>query len=258
MTEEPALNAPQESRGLSETRASAGKKDAYGSSALTGVLAEGIRLYRLKRWELALAELRKINKERFTHEEILEVDYYLGLCYTKLERYDDALLYLEQVVTTGHDILRTYQCRMMLAYIYVITKRTKMAEFELKRLAKSGFESAQLYCTLAYATWVQRRHKQAVEYYEKALDIDGNNTTALNGLGYILVDMNIDLIRGLRCCKKAVDMKPKNAAYLDSLGWAYFKNRDFLEARTWLRRARDAAPEEKLIAEHLRMVMGER
>ena len=33
----------------------------------------------------------------------MELAYYLGLCYSKLKRYDDALLYLEQVVTASYD-----------------------------------------------------------------------------------------------------------------------------------------------------------
>ena len=223
-----------------------------------GNLIEGIRLYRLKRWEFALAELLAVNTERFTPEENLELAYYLGLCYTKLERYDDALLYLEQVVTSGQDLLRTYQCRMTLAYIYVVTKRSKMAEFELRLLARNGFESAQLYTTLAFAAWTQKHYKQSVEYYEKALDLDGKNATALNGLGFVLVDAGMDLLRGLRCCKKAVDLKPQNPAYLDSLGWAYFKNGELLEARTWLRRAMDAGSELKEIEEHYKIVTGEK
>jgi len=251
MTEE------SETKNTEGSKSSQENKESLNSAVLNGAMAEGVRLYKLKRWELALAELRSIKTERFTPQEHVELSYYLGLCYTKLERYDDALLYLEQVVTSDHDLLRIYQCRMTLAYIYVITKRSKMAEFELKRLASSGFESAQLYCTLAYAAWIQKHYKQAVDYYEKALDIDGKSTTALNGLGYILADTDMDLIRGLRCCKKAVDSRPKNAAYLDSLGWAYFKNGELLEARTWLRRALDAAPNEKLIKEHFRLVMGE-
>ena len=233
-------------------------KASAESKASAGSLTEGIRLYRLKRWDLALAELLRIKTDRFTLDEDTELAYYLGLCYTKLERYDEALLFLEQVVTSGQDPLRIYQCRMTLAYIYMITKRSRMAEFELKRLSNKGFESAQLFAALAYAAWTQKQYKQAIDYYEKALDIDGKNTTALNGLGYVLVDTDADLSRGLRCCKKAVDLRPQNPAYLDSLGWAYFKNGELLEARTWLRRALDAAPERKEIKEHLHTVTGER
>ena len=217
---------------------------------------EGIRLFKMKRWDKALQEFLQVDAERLAEKETIELAYFLGLCYTKLSRYDDALLYLEQVVTAGSDPLRTYQCRMTLAYIYVVTKRAKLAEFELGRLTNSGFESPQIYSALSYAAWSQKNSEKAVEFYEKALELDENNTTALNGLGFILVDTDMDLYRGLRYCKRAVDMRPQNGAYLDSLGWAYYKNGEIPEARTWLRRALEAAPQQKEIKEHIRVVMG--
>jgi tetratricopeptide (TPR) repeat protein len=220
-------------------------------------LQEGIRLFRLKRWEPALQELLQVNTEEFDAGENTELAYFLGLCYTKLERYEEALLYLEQVVTAGQDPLRVYQCRMILAYIYVITKRARLAEFELKRLIDRGFESVQIYTTLAYAAWCQKQYKQAVAFYEQALELDKDNPTAMNGLGYVLVDANLDIPRGLRFCRKAVDRKPQSAAYLDSLGWAYFKNGEVQEARVWLRRALDIAPHHPEIRSHMRVVVGD-
>jgi Flp pilus assembly protein TadD len=53
-----------------------------------------------------------------------------------------------------------------------------------------------------------------------------------------------------------VEIKPQNPAYLDSLGWAYYKSGDVKEARVWLKRAFDAAPNEKEIKEHLKIVTG--
>ncbi|MHC6204717.1 tetratricopeptide repeat protein [Breznakiellaceae bacterium SP9] len=223
----------------------------------TGTLKEGIRLFRLKRWELALNELLMVNTEKFDADDRSEYAYYLGLCYTKLNKYEDALMFLEQVVTAGLQPLRVYQCRLALAYIYIMTKRSKMAEFELNRLVSSGFESAQLYTTLAYAACNQKQEKRAIELYEKALDLDENNTTAMNGLGFLLVDTDTDLVRGLRLCKRAVDRNPNSAAYLDSLGWAYFKAGEILEARTWLRRALDIVPRDPDIKSHMRSVMGD-
>jgi tetratricopeptide (TPR) repeat protein len=223
-----------------------------------GALQEGKRLFSLKRWEMALHELLEVNTESATAEETTELAYYLGLCFTKLGRYDDALLYLEQVITASTEPLILYQCRLTLAYIYAVTKRSKMAEFELKQLIKNGFESAQIYTTLAYAAWTQKLHDQAVEFYEKALKLDENNTTALNGIGFILVDTDQDIHRGMRLCKKAVDRKPKNAAYLDSLGWAYFKLGDSSEARAWIRRALEMAPHEPQIRAHMRVLVGEK
>ena len=232
-------------------------EEAQGKADPGGKLREGIRLFRMKRWELSLRELLLIKDEQFSDEDQTELAYYLGLCYTKLERYDDALLYLEKVAASGRDVLRSYQCGLTLAYIYAVTNRSKMAEFEIKRLQHNGFESAQLYNTLAYAAWTQKRYEHAIEFYEKALDLDENNATALNSMGYILADAGIDVIRGLRLCRKAVDRKPQSPAYLDSLGWACYKNGKTGEAKAWLRRALDLAPQEQEIREHFRRVTGE-
>ena len=147
---------------------------------------------------------------------------------------------------------------MTLAYIYVITKRIRMAEYELNRLQHSGFESPLLYNTLAYAAWAQKRHKNALELYEKTLDIDSNNATAMNSMGFILADTGKDIMRALRLCRRAVDFKPQSAVYLDSLGWAYYKSGDILEARTWLRRALEIAPDEEEIKKHFKIVSGAR
>jgi tetratricopeptide (TPR) repeat protein len=219
-------------------------------------LKEGVRLFHLKRWEGALRELLLVNADDLSGEQRAELAYYLGLCCAKLERFDEALLYLDQVVTAGGNLLRVYQCRMTLAYIYVKTGRAKMAEFELKRLRKSGFESPPIYNTLAYAAYTQKRYHDAVEYYEKSLELDKNNTTALNSMGYILADTGLDSAKGLRYCLKAVEHRPKNAAYLDSLGWAYYKCGKLSEARNLLRKAIDLAPREKEIREHYRIVTG--
>lgn len=223
---------------------------------MAGSLQTGIRLYRSKRWDAALKEFLQVDTSRFDEEDNAELAYYLGLCYTKLEQFDDALLYLEQVVTGAADPLRSYQCRMTLAYIYSVTGRSKLAEFELKRLLEKGFESVQIYSAMAYAAYSQKRYDDAIEWYQKALDLDRDNPTALNGLGYILADTEQDIRKGLVLCKRAVEKKPQNPAYMDSLGWAYFKNGELLEARTWIRRALDLLPRHPEIMSHMRIVLG--
>jgi tetratricopeptide (TPR) repeat protein len=104
-------------------------------------IQEGIQLFRMKDWGRALNAFLSKDTVGFNSDEKIELAYYLGLCYTKLDQYEEALIYLEQVVTSASDILRVFQCRMTLAYIYVKTKRIKMAEYELKRLKNSGLES---------------------------------------------------------------------------------------------------------------------
>jgi len=219
-------------------------------------LNEGKRLFHIKRWQDALKEFQKIDEDKAEPSIQAELAYYLGLCYTKLDHFNEAGFYLEKVVASGNNPLRTYQCRMTLALIYLRTNRAKMAEFELKRIKSSGFASAPMYNAMAYAAFLQKRYRQAIDYYEKTLEIDKNNATAINSMGYILADRGFDNIRGLMLCRKAVEIRPKNAAYLDSLGWAYYKCGEITEARDWLKKAMDSAPKENEIREHLRIVMG--
>jgi len=220
-------------------------------------LHEGKRLFHMKRWENALKEFQLVEADKVDASEQAELAYYMGLCNTKLERYDEAVLYLEQVVTTSHDPLRAYQCRMTLALIYIRTNRAKMAEFELKRLKNAGFESAPMYNAMAYAAYTQKRYRQAIDYYEKTLELDSKNATAMNSMGYILADRGFDTMKGLALCRKALDIRPRSAAYMDSLGWAYYKCGEMAEARSWLQKARDSAPKENEILEHFRIVTGE-
>jgi tetratricopeptide (TPR) repeat protein len=217
-------------------------------------LKKGMRLYRIKRWENALEEFQLVETEHFNNEERAELAYYLGLCYTKLDRFDEALQCFEQVLALSNSPLWTYQCRLILAYIYIITGRAAMAENELKTLETGGLESAMLYNTLAYTEYVQKNYIGAIEWYEKALDIERDNLTALNSLGYILADTGMDTQKGLRLCRKAVEKNSQNAAYLDSLGWALYRCGKLTDARNWLRRALEIAPQEKDIKEHFRIV----
>jgi tetratricopeptide (TPR) repeat protein len=234
----------------------AGKADEASLLASEGDtrFKKGLRLFHTKRWEKALDEFLMVDAEKISRDEQAELAYYMGLCCTKMERYEEALPYFEQVIGIESGPMRVYQCRMILAYIYITTGRAKMAEAELNRLQGSGLESVMLYNTLAYSAYLQKNFLGAIEFYEKALDLDQDNTTALNSLGYVLADTGLDKIKGLRLCRKAVEKNSQNAAYLDSVGWACYRCGKLTEARTWLRKAKDIAPHEKEIAEHFKIV----
>ncbi len=58
-----------------------------------------------------------------------------------------------------------------------------------------------------------------------------------NDLGYTLIDRGLQLQRATRLVRFATAEDPLNPAYLDSLGWAYYKAGDFSQARHFLGRA---------------------
>ncbi len=214
-------------------------------------MTQGVRLYRQRKFQEALEALLETEVEQ---QDYAELSYYLGLCYTQLGQYDEALLYLEQVVSSDLSFPHLYQSRMILGYIYAITGRSRLAEFEFARLLEDGYESPAVYAALAYANHDQGKVAPAIANLEKALELDPDNANAKNSLGYILADQGIKVDRALKFCVAAVERSPENAAYLDSLGWAQYQSGRVREAADTLRRAQMLAPTNRVIAEHLNEV----
>jgi Flp pilus assembly protein TadD len=212
---------------------------------------EASRLVAARDWLGALAALREVEPEA---DNQFEIAYLFGLCHTRLGNWDSALLYLEQVVTGGLEAGREGQCRMALAYVYTVTGRHKLAEYELKRLQESGFESVQVYSFLGYTSWAQDRIEESLGWYARALELDSENANALNGMGYILACEGKEGARALTFCRKAVDKNPDNPAYRDSLAWAYFRLGFLDEARTHIRVALSLAPGSGTIREHAKTI----
>ena len=88
------------------------------------LISQGILLYKTGKYTEALHFFQSLSADQAND---LDVIYFIGLCYMKLKRYEEALLYLEQIVTTipRDDIQqeRILQCRLVLAIIYATTGR---------------------------------------------------------------------------------------------------------------------------------------
>ena len=69
----------------------------------------------------------------------------------------------------------------------------------------------------------QKRYSDAEQEFRKVIASDPQNAQALNYLGYMLADQNTKLEEAFNLIKRAVDIDPANGAFLDSLGWAYFR-----------------------------------
>jgi tetratricopeptide (TPR) repeat protein len=215
-------------------------------------LERAVKLYHAHRFDQALAELHALEGESGENPEI---DYYVGLTLTQLGKHEEALLSLEKVVNSNFSFLHIMQARMVLGYVYSVTGRFRLAEFEFTKVNEMGLQSSQALAALGYVYYAQRKIPESIDTLKKALEIEPRNPNALNSLGFIYAEEKIDIGRAIILCKQAVDMAPRNAAYLDSLGWAYFRQGNLHEARVHFRRALDQAPGNKEIVSHMRMCM---
>jgi tetratricopeptide (TPR) repeat protein len=93
--------------------------------------------------------------------------------------------------------------------------------------------------------------QKSLEKMRAVLDINPDNANALNFIGYTLADKGLDNSEAERLVSRALELKPDQGAYLDSLGWVYFRRGDYGRAVEWLEKASAAAPGEPTIDEHL-------
>jgi tetratricopeptide (TPR) repeat protein len=80
-------------------------------------------------------------------------------------------------------------------------------------------------------------YAEAARAFEKCLELSPDFDEAMNYLGYMWADRGENLDKALALLEKAVKKEPENAAYLDSLGWVYFRLKRLPEALEYISKA---------------------
>ena len=146
------------------------------------------------------------------------------------------------------------EAQVSLSQIYARLKRWQEAEDVLTNLQKQVTrpEEKQYVLFVLGATYEREKKLDLAEQtFRKVLQQDPGSAGALNYLGYMMADHNKNLEESLGMIKKAVELEPENAAYLDSLGWAYFKLGNYDLAEQNLRRAMERNPNDATMHDHL-------
>ncbi|MEJ5165650.1 MAG: tetratricopeptide repeat protein [Thermoanaerobaculia bacterium] len=90
-----------------------------------------------------------------------------------------------------------------------------------------------------------------VSEMEEVLKKDKEDAHSLNLLGYFLIEKNQKLDEAISYIQKAIELQPYNGAFLDSLGWGYYKKGDYEKAYKYLRQANYLQPYSGTILSHL-------
>ena len=78
---------------------------------------------------------------------------------------------------------------------------------------------------------------KAFECYERALELDPANSSALNNYAYFLAQRGENLDRAERMAALAVKYEPDNANFVDTYAWVYFAKKDYKMAMLYIKRA---------------------
>ncbi len=97
----------------------------------------------------------------------------------------------------------------------------------------------------------QKFYDRAEVEFKKALDVNPRNAPVLNYYGYMLGDLGIRLDEAEALVQRALKEEPHSGAYLDSLGWIYFRENKLPEAEATLRKAVERESHDATIRAHL-------
>ena len=164
----------------------------------------GISLGRQGQWEDALAQyetaaaLDSAYSPTFLH---------WGIALEELERWEAALEKLAQAVALANDKSRV---------LFYLGSCYEQASSKLGR---------------------DEYFDRAVETFQRLLEIEPNDAYALNYLGYMYADKGVRLTEAVALLEQAIALVPDNSAFLDSIGWAYFRLGELAQAEDYLQQA---------------------
>lgn len=141
-------------------------------------------------------------------------------------------------------------------YVLGATLYSKENKFlEAIDFLKEGYSKHQDQLQLLFLIGVYQEKAQKINDCLKTMKQvvlkDPNFSPALNFLGYIWADLGIKLDLAQSLIERALSIKPNDGFYLDSLGWVYFKKKEYEKALEVLEKASKIEPEEGVILEHI-------
>ncbi len=168
---------------------------------------------------------------------------------------DQAVADIRSMIKGGPEDRDIY---VRLGIIYTRAKRWNDAAEALNKaeqLSAKADDKSYVYFLRGDLYQRQKMFDQADTEFRKVLAVsspnDPQSAATLNYLGYMNADRGVKLDESLNFIKQAVAFDPNNGAYLDSLGWAYFKLAKYDLAEDNLNKAAVHMSYDPTVQEHL-------
>ena len=150
------------------------------------------------------------------------------------KQYDAAIAFLQ---SAARRFPRSQEIAMTLANVQEVDGKVTDAIKTLRTFIHDNGETPDRLYSLSHLYSAANDDDDSVAALQQVLTLMPSHTGANNDLGFFWTDQGIHLDDAEPMMKKALDNEPNNSAFLDSLGWLYYKQGKFAEALTFLERA---------------------
>lgn len=96
-----------------------------------------------------------------------------------------------------------------------------------------------------------KQWRRAEADFQKALEFEPDDPFVLNYLAYSWIEQGVNLERAKAMVERAVQARPNDGFMIDSVGWVFYRLRDYPRAVRELERAIELVPHDPTINEHL-------
>jgi len=141
-----------------------------------------------------------------------------------------------------------------IAQVYERARRYREAEQSVRAaeaIAGAPRDNEMTWFLLGAIYERQKFFDKAEVEFKKALEVNPKSASVLNYYGYMLGDLGIRLDEAQSLVQRALAEDPYNGAYLDSLGWVYYKQNKLGDAEATLRKALERDSHDPTMHSHL-------
>ena len=153
----------------------------------------------IKEYDLALQSVDKFEKEKYSYSYLRA---YINLHKNDIEKANNFL---------DEDL------------IYFKNNKSNTSEYRLN---------------IPYITAMSITNTNSItEYVNFIYSMDTNSANNINSMAWVLIYLGMDIDRGIELSKKSIQISPKSPHYLDTLGYGYYKKKDYDNALKQLLKA---------------------
>jgi tetratricopeptide (TPR) repeat protein len=205
----------------------------------------GLLLFESQKYDETIAEM-KTAVNNFPDDFVINL--ILGLSLSQQNDIDGAARALEHAVRLNPNDLMALH-----AYGFTLNqqKRPDAALIYLEKALFLAPDNIQILGTMGMIYDGMKNYEMTDSLYKRALEIDSLDVLVSNNYAYSLSERGVELDKALKMAEFAVEMQPKNASYLDTIGWVYFKLGNFDKAIGFIEQAIELDSENATLYDHL-------
>ena len=157
----------------------------------------------IKEYDLALQSVNKFEKEKYSYSYLRAyINLHINLHKNEIEKANNFL---------NEDL------------IYFKNNKSNTNEYRLN---------------IPYITAMSTTNTNSImEYVNFIYSMNTNSANNINSMAWVLIYLGIDIDRGMELSKKSIQIEPKSPHYLDTLGYGYYKKKDYDNALKQLLKA---------------------